>query len=327
MRVSKEQIIFALVILVLLGVCAGVTYFYFWEKLEAYAKDKETETNLLASYDYFRTTFNDIKPKVLIEAIESKIQPWMDARDEWGAVFHMDGWFDRFKPRPEEKFPKFWYDEESSRMLNELRTKILQTQPNLYFPPDVHALFGVPRLQDWNMQDEVTEAVARRELAKLSYGITLFERLLDHNVLRIDDISLWEARRDPRYGEWVRLRTAGLAFTMGLKDLVTLLDSFSAEYRFITVDALRITWFRPWWEPQLSVQMLLTQAVWVPPDKRPQQQAQPAVSAATPGVPGMPAMPGVAARQLEGRGRPQAEEPGVFGRAWKWFKRTFLYMN
>ncbi|HNR29247.1 MAG TPA: hypothetical protein PKI11_00015 [Candidatus Hydrogenedentes bacterium] len=328
MRVSKEQIIFALVILALVLGCTVVTYFYFWAKLEQYARDQQTADHLLATFEEFRTTFHDVKPKVLIEAIESRVQPWKDARDEWGAVFHMDGWFDRFEPRSEEKFPKFWYDEESTRLLSNLRVKIIQTQPNLVFPQDIYALFGVPRLEDWKTQDDVTEEVARRALAKLSYGITLFERLLDHNVLRIDDISLWEARREPRFGEWVRLRTSGLAFSMRLRDLVNLLETFSAEYRYITVDAMRITWLRSWWEPQLDVEMLLTQALWIPPDRRPQQPRPPVVAAAMPpGQPGAPGTPGTLADQLGDRGRVQEAEPGMFAKAWKWFKRNYLYMN
>lgn len=324
MRASKEQIIFVLVILSLMGVCGGVTYFYFWEKLQVYAKDVKTEEHLVATLDEFEKTFHKTQPKVLISAIQAQVQPWNEARNRWGAVFNMEGVLDRFKPRPEEQFAKFWYDEESTRLLGELRMKILQTQPNLFFPQDVHTLFGVPRLEDWKTREEVTEATARKALTKLSLGITVFEWLLEHRVIAINAINIWEPRKEQRFGDIVRLRTVGLSFRMGLKDVVNLIESFSALDRYITVDGISITWMQPWYEPQLEVELLVTQALWTPPDRRPAGR-QGVVAAAAGAQPAM----GVPAVATAVRNTPAQvpTEPGFFGKIWRWIKQNILIMH
>lgn len=324
MRASKEQIIFVLVIFSLMGVCGGVTYFYLWEKLQVYAKDVKTKEHLVATLEEFEKAFHKTQPKALISAIQTQVQPWNEARSRWGAVFNMEGALDRFKPRPEEQFPKFWYDEESTRLLGELRMKILQTQPNLFFPQDVYTLFGVPRLEDWKTREEVTEVTARKALAKLSLGITVFEWLLEHRVIAINAINIWEPRKEQRFGDIVRLRTVGLSFRMGLKDLVNLIESFSALDRYITVDGISITWMYPWYEPQLEVELLVTQALWTPPDRRP--AGHQGVVAAAAGAQPATRVPAVATA-LRNTPAQAPEEPGFFGNIWHWIKQNILVMH
>lgn len=327
MRASKEQIIFGLVIVLLMGVCGGVTYFYFWERLQVYAQDVKTVEHLEATLDEFETAFHNTRPKALISAVQTQVQPWNEARNRWGALFNMEGAFDRFMPRAEEQFAKFWYDEESTRLLGELRMKILQLQPNLYFPSDVYTLLGVPNLADWKSREDSDEAAARKALAKLSFGITIFERLLEHKVLAINAINIWEPRKEKRFGDMVRLRTVGLSIRIALKDLVSLLESYSAEDRYITVDGISITWMQPWFEPQFDVEFLLTQALWTPPDRRPAgREGVPAAGAGR--APGAGAG-GVAnvARELANTPAPPTEEPGIVGSIWRWIKQNILIMH
>ena len=326
MRMSKEQIIFVLVIMSLMGICGAVTYFYFWARLQVYAEDVRTEEHLKATLDEFEKNFSKTQPKALISAIQAQVQPWNEARDRWGAMFSMDPrTLERFNPRPEEQFPKFWYDEESTRLLSELRMKILQTQPNLVFPGDIYDLFGVPRLEDWKMQENVTEAMAKNALMKLSFGIAMFERLLNNKVTVIETINIWEPRKEERFGDIVRLRTVGLAFRIGLKDLVGLMESLNAEDRYITVEGISLAWLQPWYEPQLEVKMLVTQALWTPPEKRPVGRA---AGPAAPGAPKPAAAAAGARSQLSTAAAPQAPtQPGIFSRAWRWIKQNILIMH
>lgn len=323
MKISKEQAAFLVVLFTLLAACAGVMFFYFFPKLEAYNKDLVLEQQLKDNLAEFEKTFSGVKPNVLIAAVESRVQPWKEARDRYGALYNMDGWFDRYEPRPEEQYPKFWYDEESTRLLTGLVTKIRQTQPNLRFSGDFYTLFDVPTLEDWRNEPVISEAMAKQALSKLSYGITFFERLLQFNVVQIEEINLWDARKEKRFGEWVRLRTTGLSFVMKMKDLTNFLESFNAENRFVTVDAIRINWMYPAYEPYLSVNMLLTQANWVDPDSRPKDKA-PAVKKPQPQA-------GGGAQGQVGAGAPrtstQTQQPGFFGKAWKWFKEYVLVMH
>ena len=98
--------------------------------------------------------------------------------------------------------------------------------------------------------------------------------------------------------------------------------------RYFSVDGMKITY--PYIaynvEPQLQVQMLLTQANY----RKAFVEGADKEGAAPPGAPGAPgAAPGgfAALQRPTDVQRAPVEEPGVFGKAWKWFKTNVLVMH
>ena len=139
------------------------------------------------------------------------------------------------------------------------------------------------------------------------------------------------------HGDLLVLRSTGAFVEMTMKNLVKFIeDDLRTADRYFTVDALRISYPYIAYDvkPQLQVRMLITQAIY----KTRSPGGRPATGApAADGAPGIGAgLDGVTQaqqlfRSMKGRGgssrRAPAEEPGVVGKAWKWFKRTVLYTN
>lgn len=329
MNISKEQLLFGSVIILLLAIAGGVTYFYFWDKLEKYAQDKVMAEQLERTYQEFREAFHDIKPQVLITEIQQRTQPWMEARLDWGQPFNVGDWATRYEPMKEEQYPRFWYDVESQRMLDALREKIRVEAPRLGYPANLRETFGVPTLDDWKSVDVVTERTARRQLSRLSYCIAMFEFLLEYQPYRIFDMKLWPNRTERVTGAHVVFVTTGLHFSMSLEKLVQMLEKLRLEDRYFTVDAIKITWPMPWYEPALEVQMLLTQANWVPPDRRPSGPGEGQVQVAAGPTPQTPMTLDLNRQLAERRAEQQAryQEPGFFGKIWRWIKRNIFVVS
>jgi hypothetical protein len=337
MKISTEQAIFIAVIGVLLAVSLGVTYFYLMPKLEVYQEDERVAAQLEATFQEFRETFHGIQPDTIITEIERRTQPWMDSREDWGQPFNLGDWTLRFSDRPEEMFARFWYDEESRRLLEDFVNTMRTKNPRL-LPADsqnpaefFRDKFGVASIDDWKSVPEVSEQMARRELNKLSLCISMYEYLLEHNPTSVGQVVHWPHRLEDTTGSWLVFRTFGLQFTMRFDDLIDLLEELRLEERYFHVDAIQMNWDYPWYQPELNVRMLLTQANWIPPERRGGGER-------TAAAPGAPAAPGPRTpanledfqRRLAERSaqrEQQIEEPGFFSKLWTWFKRNVLYIS
>lgn len=339
MKMSKEQIIFGAVIFSMLGVCVAVFFFYLKPQLEIYAADERTAQQLEQTLNQFASEFDGVRPNDLIGEIQRRTQPWMDARLEWGRPFNMGDWLLRARPRPEEQYPRFYYDDDSTRLLAELRDKLRNRMPSGSYPNDLRSDIGVARLEDWNNVAVVTDRMVNRELRKLSFGISLYEMLIEFNPTQIFNVEIWPPRTEQVTGKVVTFFTAGIHMQMQLRDLVKLLEQFRLEDRYFHVDGLRIRWDTPWYEPYLNVEMLVSQAAWQSPDARDASQRVPGDTPAQPGAPG-PLLAGggvddrlaalqaaAATRAAEREAERLASEPGPVGRVWRWIKRNIFYIS
>ncbi|MFP4500042.1 MAG: hypothetical protein ACLFTT_03495 [Candidatus Hydrogenedentota bacterium] len=331
MNISKEQAIFIAIIGALLAVALGVTYFYVMPKIEEYQEDERIADQLEATFQEFQDTFHGVQPDVIISEMQRRTQPWMDAREDWGEPFSLGDWAMLYEQRPEEMFARFWYDEESQRLLDNLRETIRTDSPRLEYPRDLRSMFGVATLDDWKNMEKVTERMARRELDKLSCCISMFDYLLEYDPIAVEEMTIWPNRVENATGSWLVFRTMGLAFTMRLGDLIDFLEEMRLEERYFNVDRLQVRWDYPWYQPELDVKMLVTQAHWVPPEKRGGKKSGQATVAARPGQRDAGETTGSdLQRRLSERStqREQVyEEPGAFSKMWTWFKRNVLYIS
>jgi len=322
----------ALILVAVLGAFGAVYQFYFREKLETYKQDRLFKDELEKTYQALETDFSGYKPDVLIRAWKGVVQPWNDAIADRAKYFNCGDWYEHESAPEEGPILKFWYDDESNKMIWDFYQKVL-TAMGTYnrVPADIRAMLGVPYVSEW-AGINVTKQDVRLALDRLSFGLSACELLLDAKATRIDNVVLWPHRQDQKSGKLLKLHTVGLAFSMTLKDLVAFIDSLRTQDRYFNIDAMSISYRYIAYpvEPQPDIQMLLTQGEFAPPKERPG-----GVRSLQPSAPGGGG--GGSARELFARGfgrnRPEREDrmaqkpPGPFGRAWKWFKRHVLYTN
>lgn len=321
MRLTKGQILYALILTAVLGAFGAVYQFYFKEKLAQYAADERFLNTLETTFLDLETTFSGIKPERLISAWRADQQPWADAVQARTSYFNFGDWLEVEGAPQQGEMWKFWYDKTVNARVWELYQKVAERMGNYNnFPPDIRGDLGLKTLDDWQSGD-VTQEDVMRELRRLQFGIKLSELLLDSRVSSVQAIQLWPLREEKRFGKILRFQTAGVTLTMAPRDFVELMEKLRLEDRYFSVDGLRVvnTCIACQTEPHYTIDMLLTQARYVEGEQAPAAAA----AAATP----REAFTGAA--PLNSR-RPKAEappEPGMFGKAWKWFKRTVLVMN
>lgn len=327
MRMSKGQIVYVAVLAAVLAAFGAVYQFYFKLKLEEYAADERWLASLEATFSQLENTFSGYKPDTLITAWRSEQQPWADAVDSRVGYFNFGNWLD-VEGRPGEgEMWKFWYEKQVNNRLWELYQKVGQTMGGYaFFPQDIRDNVGVKSIEDWQSGD-VTERDVMAELQLLEIGVKACELLLDNRASSVRDLHIWPVRVDQRFGNNLRFRTIGLSFTMAPRDFVAFLENLRLADRYFHVDALRIvnTCIACQTEPHYTVEMLLSQARYFPPD----QGDGPAGIVMAGGAPagGAQAM----FNTMEGgRANRRAEpepEPGIFGKMWKWFKYYVLVTN
>lgn len=324
---KKTRIIGVVVLLSVLGAFGAVYQFYFAEKLEKYRQDEMFKQQLEQTYLDLEEFFDARSPDMLVSEWKSEVQPWTEVRNERAEFFSDGDWYTYDETKDEGGLLRVWYGEKSNQMVYDLYQKA--SAAGLYaFPPDIRAEFGVPSASDW-ANANVTEAMVRKALRQLSFGISLCEMLFDGKVKAIDRIEIWEPRQRPKDKGLLTLRTAGVQCQMTMKDFVSMIeDKVMLADRYFEIDHIRLK--NPYiaasqnQEPWIQVEFLLTQAKYV--GNTGQSGAAGAAGAA--GAPaGVDASSAWERMQANRPAPPPIVEPTGFAKAWKWFKRTVLYMN
>lgn len=354
MTPTRERIIVGIIFSAILLAFGAVYQFYIKPQLAKYAADLELKNTLEAKFHELETNFSGVLPEVLTAEWRAQVQPWTNAKLERARYFTFGDWNEHETPPKEGPvILKFWYDETSRKMLGDLYQRVAERLGNYYlFPADIRQNLEIPTLEQWQNTD-VTEQMVNQALSRLAYGINLCKMLLDAKVTSVRDVRLWPRRRLPALGDLLEFQTAGLSFTITMRDFVNFMEQLRTADRFWTVEALKITY--PYvaypTEPQLQVDMLLTQAGFVGGRKAgaggeapagaavpaaAQAGGTPSSSAPTPAVDVTGTTAQEAYQQMmqtrpmltPKRAQQQAEEPTTFlGKAWKWFKYYVLVMH
>ena len=264
---TKERLLYIVVLLLALASFVGVYVFYFKDKLEEYAEDEKFKDQMQTVYDKLSETFWKTKPEVYATLWVGRVQPWRDALRYRAEFFSFGDWYEHEMPPEDVGLIRFWYDEISQEMLNDIYAKASETPGLRVFPPDLRSMLGVAGGNDWAGVN-VTEQMVNAELANLAFGINTVETLLSSGVKGIFEINLWPRRTEKGTENVLRYQTVGISVLVEAKDLIDFFDeelklnlSFDDE-RFFTVDAVRISY--PYigmkYEPQLRVDFLLSQA-------------------------------------------------------------------
>lgn len=337
---TQARIVGILAVVLAIGAFGGVYQFYFKDKLASYASDETLRNDLHSTYNGLVEKFGGGQPKELTRLWVSRVPDWVAARDARAKFFKLGDWFEHERPPEDVGLLRYWYEEEVTRMLEQLYKEFQQSStlgnryPGWY---DIRSMLNAPSANNTG-NVSITENEVNRRLSELSFGMSACRLLMDNNVSGITDLKIWPTRTITAHSNLINLKTVGVNILITAKDLVHLLDAtMRMEDRYFTVDAIRIQY--PYIayesEPQLQVQLLFTQASF----KGVQAGAQGAGAPNAPGL-GFDAGDGSGEAVLErflsqsrlrsrDRGGDDEEvvEPGVFGKAWKWIKRNIFYIS
>ena len=318
---TKTRIIFVSVVLAVLIGFGAVYQFYLKERLAELKKQDTYKKDLYGKLMSLDTTFEGVKPELLISTWRQQVQPWMDKRQQLAQYFNTGDWFTL-----EEDVPTsgtiliYWYGEQSTKMLQKLYEECANALGPYYqqLIPNIRETFGVATVEQWQGQ-EITVTMVSRELRKLAFAINLVKLfVIEGKVKSLNEIIEWPIE-DPavNYEKLVIIRRYGVHFTSTMKDLCkffgeTLLAPDKPKH--YTIEAFRIKYpnILNQQEPVLDVQIILAMAF--AKNDMPEPAIVPVAN------PNTPTRPGVG-----GGGKPP--EPTGFAAAWKWFKRTVLFSN
>lgn len=341
MQMTKDRVIYAAVLLAVFGACFAVYQFYFKAKLEKYAEDKQLLENLKRSYTDLNGTFKDEDPDTVIAQYASVVEAWKDAIDSRVTYFNDADWREHEKP-PEDVFIlQFWYGEQTRDMTVALWEKAqakFGAQVYQRFPPDVQTMLGVAYAEQWQGYN-ITKDLVTEQLDRLSYGISAFELLLNHNAQMIRQVSIYDPVPSGFIGADVEYARVGLSFLIEVKDFVGLIEALRAEERYFSIEGMKVahSYLAARYEPQLEVEMFLLRA-------KPKESFLTGASTLVESGGGLqsPASNGLAApgtaqgafnnrfssnRSEDDEDLKRLPEPTGFAKAWKWFKRTVLFTN
>ena len=322
----RNQIIFGSVLVLVLASFGGVYQFYFKEKLDQYAKDRQFRMDLETQASDLATFFSGTDPETVLSMWRNQVQPWAETLDSRAQYFDDGKWLDHETPPEAGRILPVWYGEQVDKMLADLYQKVYEKAPNISpFPENILTTLEIKSESDLSTEKDMTPERMRSQinqnLAKLAFASNLIDLLLDEKVIGINEITVWPRRQDRNHKGQLTLRTAGLDMYMYMRHVVHFLEYLRRQKRYFHVDAIHLSnpYIAEQAEPYMRVKLLLTQAVYTGESQADQAGAGSAKSLfnmTAPRAGAKPPLPIAKPEELTG-----------FGKAWKWFKRNILYMN
>jgi hypothetical protein len=251
---SKQALISIVVVLLVGAGMYGAYEFYVKEQLETYKANDDKLVKRISRLQELDKTFDGVKPDLVVTEWSGSVEPWKDEVRRRSEAFNLGDWT-KTDPVPEGILPKFYYEEQLTKLLNE-RMMMAREKGQWGVPMGT---FGSPLMQDLSNQTVKAEQVGGWiGRLKLANGVT--KLLLDANPMYVTDISLWQPANR---GANLKLQTVGYAFAMNLDGLTKFIESLSRRPNYVDVEAIKIstpTLVYP--DPPLHVEMVVTFGMW-----------------------------------------------------------------
>ena len=264
MKVNKTVVIMVVLLLAAFGGMAAGYQFYVKDRMKELNDHLAREQALKNKIQQMETAFADketgegLKPEFVLAEYRGQLGPWRDSVQRRGEYFELNS-DTRNIEIPEGAVPRYYYKEEYPKLLEALNTKAWTEQTYLA------ASFPVPDPSQYDGQNPKPELI-EQHLRDIAFYTDIAELLISHDATRINAIVMWPPVNDGsiRSGDLIK-RTTGLDFSMGLSQLTNFWTTLLRDEQYWSVDALRITNtnLRDG-NPILDVQMLLTQARYIP---------------------------------------------------------------
>ena len=252
----KKAHIVIVAALVLAVVVLGIVYQIFLkERLDKYREDHVRLKELVAKSLELDEQFKGRKPQAILDGCKEHMPVWEDAISGRAVIFDLDNVLE-VDAVPDGKWPKFWYEEEYQKRVQELQLAAFEKRVAI-----PNTTFGAPSPQEL-VDFDVTEEQAKQWLQLLQLGSAGTRLLLDAKALQIDEAVLYPLRIDH---EVLKAYTYGFVFYIYLDDLAKLLrDLADREDEYYNVQALRVAsgQLRSYDNPPLKVEMLLSRATY-----------------------------------------------------------------
>lgn len=157
---------------------------------------------------------------------------------------------------------------------------------------------------------------------------------MEHDAEMIRQVSMYEPRPSGFIGREVEYVRLGLSFVMEMENLIEFVEEMRAADRYFSIEGIKVA--HPYigvrYEPRLEVELYLRRAkpsenFLAGADAPASTEQADSVEQAYTGTFNQARGGGIRRGGDEDEARAAVEEPGVFGRAWQWFKRTVLVTN
>lgn len=335
---TKRRIIGTLLLFAAFGAFGAVYKFYFEEKLQSYRQDQELLVRLETTREDIEQFFSYVQPDVLTNSWRAQIQSWDQALNERSRYFHFGDWQDFPEYPGDGPILRFWYQDRVDEMMESYYRMIYEKMGRYDLVPDVSTVLNLMTIDTWDMMDG-DEQYAHRELARLSFAMSFMEMLLDYDVSAVTSFSMWpRAAAGP--GQLLTRQTVGVQVSMSAQNFIRLIESMRTSDRYFTIDAMKIAYPYIGYErePELFIELLITQARFRMPEvtdtgitlAADNGTASTGMMSPMQGMGMMGPMGNMSSLfDMQGFGgqRQPPPEPGMFDRAWRWFKRVVLVTN
>ena len=334
---TRGRIINALFFLVVLGVALGVYLFYFKDKLEVYSADQVFQEKLEAQVTTLSEKFQNCKPDTVIKAWVNQTQPFMDAIKTRTKYFGKAGWSDHETYPKDGRIIKYWYSEESEKVIREFYQKTVPStmagnavmSGRFPMPGPLSQMLNVANIDQWTGMN-VKEETVHQELAKLSYGLSACELMMKAKPLAIYEIAVGEEQTKRATQKLLKFRSIGYTTIMTMNTLVDFIESLRMAPIYYSVDALSIKYanIASPQEPPMMVQILITRATYNEAKLGPGVKDSGIDGAADLFQRSIGRRSASAPGGFRGTGGGTAQAPpSAMKKAWVWFNRVFLARN
>lgn len=310
----RQHIIVGVVFVAVVAALLSVYQFYLKDKFQAYSQDQEKLKKYEAKLKELEDTFSGIVPDTVVSIWEGAVNPWREAVQERAEFFNVE---QKLGPDdiPEEGILKFYYEEELSKRILELRQEAINQQ--VYIP---QTAFGAPTPTELSNKAP-TKAEVLTWLNQVDQGCAVTRMLMKARPAAIMKVEPW-----PEYNSMVVLKcnTFGIEMYITLENLLRFLSQVNRDdSRYYSIDEIQIRsrQLRSYQDPPLEVSLLLTQAVYAEPNEGQEKFLAALNAAAATGGPGGGAADQFASLRAD-RGR-REDDPRSQRKRKSWFRKYF----
>jgi len=199
-KLKRNQIIFIVSLLLVLGAFGAVYQFYFKEKLETYNADRRFREQLEQAAKNLSGAFSGYRPDELIRLWRGQVQPWREALEDRSEFYNFGDWYEYDAPPEEGRILKVWYDEELDTKLDELYQNIYEKAPYARLPETtLLENFNVLDAQELDNQNRIDRNLIGEQLARFNFGYNMMDLLLDARISDVMEWNTWPRRTDPAH--------------------------------------------------------------------------------------------------------------------------------